>query len=259
MATVTAERSGAGDPARTLALLWGEAPAAPRRGPNRALDLAAVVSAATDLADQEGLAAVTMRAVARTLGVVPMTLYTYVPGKEELLDLMLDAAYARMPRADTAGAPWRQRLTAVADDNRALFAAHPWVAQVCTLRPPLGPGLMAKYEHELSAFDDLGLSDVDRDDCLTYLLSFVQANARAAHESASAAAGPDGDDTRWWARVGPLLARVLDEQRYPRASRVGTAAGQAHGSAHDPDHAYRFGLARLLDGLAPLIDGPAPG
>nr|WP_018638643.1 hypothetical protein [Parafrankia elaeagni] len=49
---------------------------------------------------------------------------------------------------------------------------------------------------------------------------------------------------------------MLDEQRYPRATRVGTAAGQAHGSAHNPDHAYRFGLARLLDGLAPLIERP---
>ncbi|MCK9930328.1 TetR/AcrR family transcriptional regulator [Frankia sp. Mgl5] len=251
---MTAERSGAGDPARTLALLWGEASTASRRGPSRALDLAAVVRTATDLADQEGLAAVTMRAVARALGVVPMTLYTYVPGKEELLDLMLDAAYARMSRTDTAGASWRERLTAVADENRALFAAHPWAAEVSTLRPPLGPGLMAKYEHELSAFDALGLSDTEMDDCLTYLLSFVQANARAAHEATGAAAGPDGDDTRWWARVGPLLARVLDEQHYPLASRVGTAAGQARGSAHDPDHAYHFGLARLLDGLAPLIE-----
>lgn len=256
MALVTAERSGAGDPARTLALLWGEAPTASRRGPSRALDLATVVRTANDLADQEGLGAVTMRAVARTLGVVPMTLYTYVPGKEELLDLMLDAAYAQMPRADTAGAPWRERLTAIADENRALFAVHPWAAEVSTLRPPLGPGLMAKYEHELSAFDGLGLSEVEMDDCLTYLLSFVQANARAAHEAASAASTPDGDDTRWWARVGPLLARVLDEQRYPRATRVGTAAGQAHGSAHNPDHAYHFGLARLLDGLAPLIERP---
>jgi AcrR family transcriptional regulator len=254
MAAVTAERSGAGDPARTLALLWGQAPTTARRGPSRALDVPAIVGAATDLARQEGLAAVTMRAVARALGVVPMTLYTYVPGKEELLDLMLDAAYAAMPRTDTAGAPWRERLTAVAAENRALFAAHPWAAEISTLRPPLGPGLMAKYEHELSAFDDLGLSDVERDDCLTYLLSFVQANARAAREAAAAAAGPDGDDSRWWARVGPLLARVLDEKRYPRASRVGTAAGQAHGSAHNPDHAYHFGLARLLDGLAPLLE-----
>jgi AcrR family transcriptional regulator len=251
---VTDERSGAGDPARTLALLWGKPLAPSRRGPARGLELSAVVDAAIELADREGLAAVTMRAVSRALGVVPMTLYTYVPGKAEMLDLMLDAVYSRMPHTDTTGAPWRTRLTAVAAENRALFSAHPWAAGISTLRPPLGPGLMAKYEHELSAFDGLGLSDLEMDDCLTYLLSFVQANARQAHQAAVAARG--GSDAQWWTRVGPLLARVLDSRHYPLASRVGTAAGQARGSAHDPDHAYRFGLARVLDGLAPLI-GPA--
>ncbi|MDT3440987.1 MULTISPECIES: TetR/AcrR family transcriptional regulator [unclassified Pseudofrankia] len=254
---MTDERSGSGDPARTLALLWGKPLAPSRRGPARGLELSAVVDTAIGLADREGLAAVTMRAVSRALGVVPMTLYTYVPGKAEMLDLMLDAVYIRTPRADTTGARWRTRLTAVADENRALFSAHPWAAEISTLRPPLGPGLMAKYEHELSALDGLGLSDVEMDDCLTYLLSFVQANAREAHQAAAVATA--GDDAQWWARVGPLLAQVLDERRYPLASRVGTAAGEAHGSAHDPDHAYRFGLARVLDGLASLIERAEPG
>ncbi len=57
-----------------------------------------------------------------------------------------------------------------------------------------------------------------------------------------------------WATNAPLLARVLDQDAYPLATRVGTAAGTEHGSAHDPDHAYHFGLVRLLDGLAALID-----
>ena len=62
-----------------------------------------------------------------------------------------------MPRADTTGQPWRQRLAVIAAENRALFEAHPWTAAISTIRPPLGPGLMAKYEHELSALDGLGL------------------------------------------------------------------------------------------------------
>ena len=102
-------RTGAGDPARTLQLLWRDPAAGSRRGPRQQLTIDQVVVAATRLADAEGLDAVTMRRAAQSLGVVPMTLYTYVPGKAELLDLMLDAAYARMPRADTTGQPWRQR------------------------------------------------------------------------------------------------------------------------------------------------------
>ena len=252
------ERTSAGDPARTLALLWRDPAAVPRRGPRRGLHLDAVVDAAIDQADREGLDAVTMRRLAQTLGIAPMTLYTYVPGKAELLDLMLDAAYASMPRADTTGRPWRERLTEVAHENRALFTAHPWAAGVCTLRPTLGPGSTAKYEHELSALDGLGLGDVERDDCLTYLLSFVQANARAVVDAAATRRDSAMDDEQWWAAAGPLLARVLDPGTYPLAVRVGAASGAAHGSAHDPDHAYRFGLARVLDGLAHLVE-PAQG
>lgn len=257
MIPVPIERSSAGDPARTLALLWRDASVVPRRGPARGLSLDAVVDAATDLADEEGLAAVTMRRVAEAVGVAPMTLYTYVRGKAELLDLMLDATYARMRRADTGGEPWRTRLTAVATENRALYDAHPWAAGVSTLRPPLGPGLVAKYEHELAAFDGLGLTDVDRDDCLTYLLTFVQAGARARIEARAAAADSAMNDEQWWATAGPLLSRVLDPQTYPLATRVGSAAGAAHGSAHDPDHAFTFGLERVLDGLAVIIEQSA--
>ena len=248
------DRTGAGDPARTLALLWGDAAAAPSRGPGRGLTVAVVVAAATDLADQEGLEAVTMRRLAGELGVAAMTLYTYVPGKAELVDLMLDAAYARLPLADTTGRPWRERLSAVAEENRGLYRAHPWAAAVSTLRPPLGPGLMAKYDHELRALEGAGLSDVEVDDALTHLLSFVQANARAAADSRAAQLDSAMNDQAWWEANAPLLGRVFDPGAYPTAARVGTAAGTAHASAHDPDHAYRFGLDRTLDGLAALID-----
>jgi AcrR family transcriptional regulator len=212
-----------------------------------------VVRAATELADSESLAAVTMRRVAQVLGVAPMTLYTYLPGKAELLDLMLDAAYAQMPRTDTMGHPWRHRLTAVAAENRALFEAHPWAATVSTIRPPLGPGQMAKYEHELSALEGLGLDDVEMDAALTHLLSFVQVCARNATAARIAQQNSAMDDEQWWAANAPLLARVLDADAYPIAARVGTAAGAAHGSAYSPEHAYQFGLHRVLDGLAVLI------
>jgi AcrR family transcriptional regulator len=251
---VPVQRSSAGDPARTLRLLWRDPAAIPRHGPRQGLSIDAVVDTATELADAAGLDAVTMRRLAQVLGVVPMTLYTYVPGKAELLDLMLDAAYARMPRADTAGQPWRQRLAAIAAQNMAVFETHPWAAAISTLRPPLGPGQMAKYEYELSAFDGLGLDDVTIDDCLTYLLSFIQASARAAADAREAQRDSAMNDEQWWAAHAPLLARVFDESAYPTAARVGAAAGAAHGSAHSPGHAYDFGLRRVLDGLAALID-----
>ena len=258
---IPSARTGAGDPARTLQLLWRDPAAVPRHGPRQGLTVDQVVAAATALADAEGLDAVTMRRVAASLGVVPMTLYTYVPGKAELLDLMLDSACARMPRTDTSGRPWRERLAAIAAENRALFEAHPWAAAVSTVRPPLGPGLIAKYEHELSALDGLGLDDVQMDAALTHLLTFVQAWAGAAAD-ARANRESGMDDEQWWAARAPLLARVLDPGAYPLATRVGTSAGTAHAAAYDPEHAYRFGLRVILDGLAAQLPGsgiPAGG
>lgn len=214
-----------------------------------------MVVAATELADVHDVEAVTMRRVAQALGVAPMTLYTYVPGKAELLDLMLDAAYAGMPRTDTSGRPWRERLTTVAEENKALFEAHPWAAVVSTVRPTLGPGAMAKYEHELSALEGIGLDDLDMDASLTHLLSFVQACARAARDARVAREESGVDDEQWWAANAPLLARVFDEDAYPLAVRVGSTAGAAHGGAYDPEHIFEFGLRRLLDGLARLVEG----
>jgi AcrR family transcriptional regulator len=250
-----AERTSSGDPARTLALLWRTGDAAPRRGPRPRRSIDDVVEAAIAFADEAGLDALTVRALAARLTLSPMAVYTYVPGKAELLDLMLDTLYLRMARpAWRPEQGWRERLAAVAAANRALLADHPWAARVSTARPPLGPGLMAKYEHELAALDDAGLDDVDRDAALTFLLGFVQASVVATQDVAGA-----GDDEAWWEAAGPLLAQAMDAERYPLAVRVGAAAGAAQGAAFDPERAYAFGLERVLDGLAALIEpGPAP-
>lgn len=248
------DRSSAGDPARTLNLLWRAvgSPAA-RRGPPPGLSVEQIVQAAITVADREGLDAVTMRRVAHEVGVVPMSLYTYVPTKGELLDLMLDSLYGQMPRPELAARPWRDRLAAIADDNWLLLTAHPWAATVSTLRPPLGPGLAAKYEHELRALDGLGLSDLEMDATLTFLLGFVQTTARWAAEAAATQRETALSDAQWWAATAPLLTRVITAETYPTAMRVGTAAGDAHGAAYDPAHAYAFGLQRVLDGIAALI------
>jgi AcrR family transcriptional regulator len=217
----------------------------------------AVVDAATGLADAERLDSLTMRRLAERLEVGPMSLYTYVPGRAELLDLMLDTAYGRMPRSWPHASSWQQRVRKLADDNRALFQRHPWAAEVSTLRPPLGPGQMAKYEHELAAFQGSGLSDLQTDDALNHLLTFVRANARDA-AAAVRAQREHGTDQQWWDAAGPLLAQVLDENSYPLATRIGTAAGTTHRSAHDPDHAYRFGVDRIIEALHALtLTNPA--
>lgn len=237
-----------------MELFWGTSRSARRRGPRPGLSVERIVRTAIEIADRDGLADVTMRRLAESLGVGPMAIYTYVPGKTELIELMLDTLYGAMPRSPWAGGDWRERLAQVARDNRALYDAHPWAARISTSRPPLGPGLMAKYEHELGALADSGLDDVDTDAALTFVLDFVRSWARAAHDARATTRESGLTDEEWWAANAPLLERVTDEQAFPTAARVGSAAGAAQGGAYSPDRAWEFGLERVLDGLQVLVD-----
>ncbi len=249
-------RTGSGDPARTLALLWrdGEQLSAGTRGPKQGLSVELVIRAAIEVADSDGIGKLSMRRVAERLGVSAMSLYTYVPGKDVLTDLMTDAVYVAMERTTSASSlDWRARLEAVARDNLRMYLAHRWLVEVSTSRPPLGPGLIGKYEHELQAVAGIGLSDVEMDSVLTLVLDFVHATARRMTEASETTSQTGLDDEQWWASNAPLLSRVFDPGRYPTAVRVGTAAGEQHRGAYDPAHAFEFGLARVLDGVASLI------
>lgn len=244
------------DPARTLSLLWRHSLEPSRtRGPRPSLTVDRVVEAAITIADEQGLDAVTVREVAQAVGASPMSVYTYVPGgKTELIELMTDAVYLRADRPAWGKLRWRERVKAVADQNRALYAAHPWLIQASTSRPPLGPGVITKYEYELSAFDGLGLSDIDVDAALTFVLGFVQANARSAAEAAALPEATAMTDAAWWEAQAELIGRVVDPKKFPRASRIGEAAGAAQGGAYQADAAYRFGMDRVLDGLGRLVE-----
>lgn len=255
MDSMTADRTGSGEPSTTLALLWGAPVEQRRRGPARSVTVPQIVDAALALADSDDLVALTMRAVADKVGISAMSVYTYVPGKSELLDLMVDALYARMDRPEWGTQVWRERVTTIAEANRMLLTRHPWMTEVAALsRPPLGPGLMAKYEHELAAFDGTGLTDVDADAALTFVLGFVRSHCRAAHDARGATTDTAMSDADWWAANQPILERAFDPAVYPRAVRVGAAAGEAQGSAWSEERSWEFGLARVLDGLTALID-----
>lgn len=221
---MTTEYSGSGDPTRTMELLWGVR-GRPRRGPKPRLTTEQITRAAIEVADAEGLSALSMRRVAERLGVGAMSLYTYVPGKAELIDLMVDAVYGeRSGPVETPGG-WRERLERVARANWTLYRRHPWMLQVATVRPALGPNTLAKYDEELRAVEEIGLTDVEMDAVLTLVLQHAVSSARLLVEAAEAQSRTGMTDEEWWAAHGPLLAKVFEADRYPVAARVGSAAG----------------------------------
>jgi AcrR family transcriptional regulator len=253
------EFTGTGDPARSMALLWRTGEGGPRPGPRPGLDVDRIVAAAVRLADADGLAALSMRRVAAGLGVGAMTLYTHVPGKGELVDLMLDGVLGEMyPDEDVVlRGGWRDRLEAVTRANWELFLRHPWTVHLATGRPPLGPGLMRKYELELRAVDGLGLSELQMDLVVTLLNGFVRGSVGGVHERAAAEQATGTTEEQWWRATEPYLARVFDVERYPTAARVGPVAGEELQAAYAPERTFEFGLARLLDGIGALVEGRA--
>ena len=247
------EHSGGGDPARTMALLWGRQKR-PSRGPKPGLSVGEVVGAAIGVADAEGLPALSMRRVAERLGISTMSLYTYVPGKGELIDVMLDSVLGETAEPGNMAGGWRERLELVAKENWALYLRHPWPLQVAaTGRPPLGPNTIAKYDRELRAIDGIGLTEVEMDSVLALILGHVESAAQGAVEATQAEDRTGKTDDEWWSANAPLLEKVFDPERYPIAARVGAAAGAAYGAAYDPEHALKFGLHRILDGVEALV------
>lgn len=256
---VDMEVSGSGDPARTIALLWGTRHM-PRRGPKPALTTAQVISAAVEIADSDqDLATLSMRRVAESLRVGTMSLYTYVASRGELVEAMLDTVYGEaVQQLDVPyGTGWADGLRHVARVSWDLYLRHPWVLQIFTGRPPLGPNAIAKYERELSVIDGIGLTDIEMDAVITLVHTHVEGVARRRIEADRAVRRTGTTDEQWWQEVQPFLAEVFDPAQFPLATRVGQAAGQAHQAAHNPEHAYAFGLDRLLQGIEMLTQSVA--
>jgi AcrR family transcriptional regulator len=243
------EFSGAGDLRRSIALLWGIAGAG-RRGPKPSRSVDEVVLAAIGIADAEGLPAVSMRRVADALGLSPMSLYTYVPSKAELLDLMLDRVAGEIEEPGPSLQGWRAKLEHQARQRWALAQRHPWIMQVSAHRPPLGPNVLATAEAALRAIDGVGLDDREMQLVSGVIANYVRGAVRAAFEAREVEKQSGITDQQWWARNAELLEGLVEPASYPTTVRVGESKA-AQGL--DPQHHFEFGLQRVLDGIEAFI------
>ena len=210
--------------------LWTEPVA--RMPARRPLSRARIVAAAVDIADADGLDAVSMPRLARTLQTAPMSLYRHVAHKDALVDLMLDAAIGPAPAVATTPAPWRDRLAGWARANLEVFRRHPWVLPLVTSARRMGPHECAWGEAGLQVIADAGF--VPPDDGL--VLQLVNGYVRGA-------AVPDVDRA-------PDLGVIERSGRGTELPRlVGMLTAPPDPTA-DGDAAFEFGLALVLDGVA---------
>ncbi|WP_328399228.1 TetR/AcrR family transcriptional regulator [Streptomyces sp. NBC_00390] len=245
----TTETSGSGDVSRSLELLWGTSER-PSRGPKPGLTLDRIVTAAVEIADAEGLAAVSMRRLSTELGTGTMSLYRYVPGKAELLDLMLDRV-AGIPLDNRTYAPdsddWRDAVRAMARAHLDLYRAHPWLLKVNQARTVLGPSAVRGLETALAALQGMGLSDPEVISVIISVQSFVSGIARMELETAEAAQQTGMSDAEFWKSQEPFLTRAMETGSYPMLAELSEDA-----FSPEFDH-FGFGLARLVEGLEVLV------
>jgi AcrR family transcriptional regulator len=241
------------DPRRSLALLWGRQEAG-RRGPKQRLSTEAVVQAAIALADAEGLAALSMRRVAETIGVSPMSLYTYVPSKAELVDLMFDRTLGATADPDDGVAGWRAKLAFIARQRWALVERHPWFLDLPLHRPPLGPNVLRKAEVLMAALDGAGLAGQDISLVAEALQNYVTGAQQSARDARDAESRSGITDEQWIELIRPMLEEHFDAETYPALARLGEAARRKAPVSHSERTArFEFGLERVLDGLEAYI------
>jgi AcrR family transcriptional regulator len=245
------------EPDPVLPLLWRHVvvvdDAARRRGPRQKLTLDRVLDVAIDVADAEGLPAVSMRALAKRLGIAPMSLYTYVANRNDLVVLMVDHVTGRRALPPMAGS-LRDRLRLVAEVQLADGREHPWLLDVTGVRPWLGPYVADRYEWQLSAVEGVGLDDIEMDQTVTLVVGFAANVARSEHAVSVAERESGATDLEWWeANSGPL-GEFTAHRDHPLAGRVGQAAGEAYQAGTDPGRELAFGLERILDGVEAYVE-----
>lgn len=232
---------------RGIALAWGVA-ASPQRGPKREMSIERIVEAAVHIADEEGLAAASMSAVAARLGYTTMSLYRYVTAKDDLILLMQEEATGVPPEPSGAPGDWRGRMEELYAAQLVIYMRHPWVLDIPISGSPMTPKSAAWMDAGLAALAGTGLSASER-------LSIMLAVTGMSRWAGSVFAGyarvqretgvEDADITR---REDALFRALITADSYP-ALREAIDAGVFL----DESDPFVFGLTRLLDGVAAFI------
>ncbi|GAT07782.1 TetR/AcrR family transcriptional regulator [Mycolicibacterium novocastrense] len=222
---------------RALELLWQEPSELAR---SSGLNRERIVRAAVELADAEGLPALSMARLAERLGCGTMSLYRHVANKDELVIFMSAAAVGRPPTGESTN--WAEALTDWAEALWAVYHRHPWVLQAVSAGPPADPGQVAWLDAGLAALADTGLTERGKLAAVMAVLHFVRGAAAVDIEA----------DRFGWSDYPALLRRLLDPERFP-ALATALREGVFDRTDNDPYTDFRSGLSQLLDGIATRI------
>ena len=192
----------------------------PRR---HVLTRARIIEVALALADQGGVASLSMRALAKDLGVEAMSLYNHIRNKDDLLDAVVDTVVGRidLPNAD---GNWQNELRGRALSMRRVFLAHPWAPPLIVGRINVGPNMLAFNEATLGCLHAAGFSYVQADQAMNALDSLIY-----GFHLLERSMPVEPED---YAEAAQTHLPAIDPDRYPhrttrRPDRAGGRTGQA--------------------------------
>jgi AcrR family transcriptional regulator len=230
-------------------VIWARLDRSARR-PQPALTHDQIVRAAIEIADGEGVEALSMRKVAAKLGSGTMSLYRYVSSKDDLLDLMVDKVLGEEDLPDEPSGDWRSELAELARRTRRIARRHHWAIRLTLARPNLGPNALRQIEYGMTAVDGLGLDIDAMTDMVStvnaFVIGFVQ--AELAEEEAQRRTGLT--EEQWRARMEPYIRQLFASGRYPFLERIVVEAEDFP----DVDATFERRLALVLDGLAANLE-----
>lgn len=232
------------DEDRPSGSVWTRARTSARR---QALSVERIVEVATRIADTQGLEALSMRTLATELASGTTSLYRHVSSREDLIELMSDAAQGE-ERPPPPSGHWRADLSAVARGLRGVLLRHPWLTAAMNSRPSLGPNALARTDAALLAARGL-TDDITEAGAVMRLLSdYVQGAVARELSEVEARRRTGMTEEQWRASVGPYIREVVESGRYPDFARYVVEARDL-----DADEQFEHGLDCLLDGIAARV------
>jgi AcrR family transcriptional regulator len=242
--TDTSGGSDGGEAAqRIIKLLWDPPVSPPARGPKPRLRLDDVVAAGVAVADAEGLAGLSMRKVAGRLGVGAMSLYTYVPGRDELLELMVNLVHGELVLRGDAN--WRASVEHQIGQRWRMYERHPWLLDLNMARMPVGPHVLDADEALYAAISSAGFAGADVVSTTNLIIWQMLGAARAQIVEANEARRTGTSAEAYWESRASFWDTYFDYERYPTMAAIWAAGGFDDERAHSFDRQ----LGRLLDGL----------
>ena len=218
-------------------------------GPRRRLTRDRVVRAALEVADADGIGALTMRRLGQDLGVEAMSLYNHVANKEDLLDAMVDAGFDEI-RLPVPGQDWRTAMTERARSARSVLHAHPWATVLMDSRLAPGPATLRHHDAVIGTLRTSGFPVDLAAHAISVIDSFLY--GFALQEDALPFEGPDGV-----AEVAEAMLAALPEDQYPHLAAL--TRDHVLQPGYDYADEFDYGLQLILDGLALALGVPVSG